>query len=54
MKEMNPVKSVTLEEEVIKKMAPIGIMDSTTFIETSYQPLPDKKIDCAAYFKCSS
>lgn len=53
MKEMNPLQSVTLEEEVINKMAPIGIMDTATFIETSYQPLPDKTVDCAAYYKCS-
>ena len=53
LQEMNPVQKFTLEEEVVKKMAPIGeTADATMFIETSYVPLPDKNVDCAAYYSC--
>lgn len=48
IKQMNPVKKVTLEEEVIHVMAPLGKNDPATFIETSYQTLPDKKLDNVA------
>jgi hypothetical protein len=48
IKQMNPVKKVTLEEEVIQVMAPLGTNDPATFIETSYQTLPDKKLDNVA------
>ena len=48
IKQMNPVKKVTLEEEVIHVMAPLGKNDTATFIETSYQTLPDKKLDNVA------
>lgn len=44
--EMNPkLPKVTLEEEVIGDMAPVGKTDSSTFIETSYQNLPDRYIN---------
>jgi len=48
IKQMNPVKKVTLEEEVIHAMAPLGKNDTATFIDTSYQTLPDKKLDNVA------
>lgn len=48
IKQMNPVKKVTLEEEVIQVMAPIGKNDTATFVETSYATLPDKKLDNVA------
>jgi len=48
IKQMNPVKKVTLEEEVIQTMAPIGKNDTATFVETSYATLPDKKLDNVA------
>lgn len=48
IKQMNPVKKVTLEEEVVQVMAPLGTNDTSTFIETSYQTLPDKKLDNVA------
>lgn len=48
IKQMNPVKKVTLEEEVIQVMAPLGTNDPATFVETSYQTLPDKKLDNVA------
>lgn len=41
MLELNPVKVETLEEEIIYKMAPIGVSDSSTYIETSYKPIAD-------------
>ena len=41
MLEMNQVKVETLEEEMIYKMAPIGVSDSSTYIETSYKPIAD-------------
>lgn len=45
IKEMNPKPKVTLEEEVIDEMAPIGTNDSSTFTETSYQNLPDRYLN---------
>jgi hypothetical protein len=48
IKQMNPVKKVTLEEEVIQHMAPLGKNDTATFVETSYATLPDKKLDNVA------
>jgi hypothetical protein len=45
IKEMNPEIKVTLEEEVIGDMAPVGKNDSSTFTETSYQNLPDRYLN---------
>ena len=45
IKEMNPEIKVTLEEEVIGEMAPVGKNDSNTFTETSYQNLPDRYLN---------
>jgi hypothetical protein len=45
IKEMNPEIKVTLEEEVIGEMAPVGKNDSSTFTETSYQNLPDRYLN---------
>ena len=51
MKEMNPPTHVlTLEEEVVKEMAPIGKSDPSTYIDTSYKPIADKLIDGVALF----
>ena len=48
MKEMNPpTHVVSLEEEIIHQMAPIGKSDPTTYIDTSYKPIADKVIDGA-------
>ena len=45
MKEMNPpTHVVSLEEEVITQMAPIGKSDPSTYIDTSYKPIADKVI----------
>ena len=46
MKEMNPPTQVmSLEEEIIREMAPIGKSDPTTYMDTSYKPIADKVID---------
>lgn len=42
LKAMNPVKSATLEEEVIAVRAPIGRSEQPVFIETSFHPVADK------------
>ena len=51
MKEMNPPTHVlTLEEEIVKEMAPLGKSDPSTYIDTSYKPIADKLIDGVALF----
>ena len=51
MKEMNPPTNVlTLEEEIVREMAPIGKSDPSTYIDTSYKPIADKLIDGTALF----
>ena len=51
MKEMNPpIHVLTLEEEIVKQMAPIGKSDPSTYIDTSYKPIADKLIDGVALF----
>jgi len=45
IKEMNPEIKLTLEEEVIGEMAPVGKNDSSNFMETSYQNLPDRYLN---------
>ena len=51
MKEMNPPTHIlTLEEEIVKQMAPIGKSDPSTYIDTSYKPIADKLIDGVALF----
>ena len=48
MKEMNPpTHVVSLEEEIIHQMAPIGKSDPTTYIDTSYKPIADKLMEGA-------
>lgn len=51
MKEMNPPTNVlTLEEEIVKEMAPIGKSDPSTYIDTSYKPIADKLMEGTALF----
>jgi len=51
MKEMNPPTHVlTLEEEIVKEMAPLGKSDPSTYIDTSYKPIADKLMDGVALF----
>ena len=42
MKNMNPAPYVSLEEEVVAKMAPIGIGSSIDFKASTYKPVTDK------------
>lgn len=41
MKAMNPPQVDTLEEKVIKKMAPIGHSDPSTYLMSSYKPVAE-------------
>jgi len=41
LKEMNPPKPPTLEEEVVDKMAPIGHSDPASFVDTEFKPIAD-------------
>jgi len=36
---MNPKKEVTLEEEVVDHMAPLGKSDLKTYMKTSFNPV---------------
>ena len=42
LQNMNPVKSATLEEEVIAKEAPVGVSQLPVGMETSFHPANDK------------
>jgi hypothetical protein len=42
MVQMNPPKLETLEEEVVSQMAPIGVSETSMYIDTSYKPIADK------------
>ena len=42
MEHMNPPRSLTLEEQMVSQMAPIGKSEPMTFIDTSYKPVQDK------------
>lgn len=41
MKKMNPVKTVSLEEEVVNEMAPIGKSDVSVFTTSTYKPVAE-------------
>jgi hypothetical protein len=42
LKAMNPVGSVTLEEEVISLRAPVAGVEPTAFVQTTFHPVADK------------
>jgi len=42
MKAMNPVKTETLEEEVVNKMAPVGHSDISVYTESTFKPVAEK------------
>lgn len=42
MKAMNPVKSESLEEEVINKMAPVGHSDISVYTASTFKPVAEK------------
>jgi hypothetical protein len=41
LKQMNPKKSSSLEEDVVSKMAPIGHSDQSVFTDTSFKPVAE-------------
>ena len=41
LKEMNPPRAETLEEQLIQKMAPIGYSDPSIFTSSSFKPVAD-------------
>lgn len=41
MKQMNPVKTTSLEEEVVEQMAPIGKSDISVFIASTFKPVAE-------------
>jgi len=49
MKQMNPSKSETLEEEVIFQMAPIGVSESGVYVDTTFKPVADKVKEGSMY-----
>jgi len=41
MKKMNPVKTTSLEEEVVNEMAPVGKSDASVFTTSTYKPVAE-------------
>jgi hypothetical protein len=41
MKKMNPVKTVSLEEEVVEQLAPIGKSDLSVFTASTFKPVAE-------------
>lgn len=41
MKKMNPVKTTSLEEEVVEQMAPIGKSDMSVFTASTFKPVAE-------------
>ena len=41
MKKMNPVKTTSLEEEVVNEMAPVGKSDISIFTTSTYKPVAE-------------
>lgn len=41
MKKMNPVKTTSLEEEVVEQMAPIGKSDISVFTASTFKPVAE-------------
>jgi hypothetical protein len=41
MKQMNPAKTTSLEEEVVEQMAPIGKSDISVFTASTFKPVAD-------------
>jgi hypothetical protein len=44
MKQMNPPKAATLEEEIVEKMAPVGKSDASVYVNSSYKPTAEKLV----------
>jgi hypothetical protein len=42
LKAMNPTKQITLEEEIIKVRAPVGVSEQATYVNSAFKPVADK------------
>jgi hypothetical protein len=42
LKAMNPRKQMTLEEEIVKIRAPVGVSEQSAYINSAYKPVADK------------
>lgn len=49
MKEMNPPKKSSLEEEVVEKMAPIGHSDISVYTNSSFKPIAENVGTASVY-----
>lgn len=41
LQEMNPVKSASLEEVIVNKMAPVGHSDPSTYVNSAFKPVSE-------------
>ena len=41
LQKMNPVKSTSLEEDMVDKMAPVGYSDPATYINSEFKPVSE-------------
>lgn len=49
MTEMNPVKSETLEEEVVEQMAPVGKSNVSEYVSTGFSPIAENVKGASVY-----
>jgi hypothetical protein len=49
MKEMNPIKSETLEEEVVEHMAPVGKSNVSEYMATGFSPIAENVNGASVY-----
>jgi len=47
MAAMNPPKEVTVEEEVISQMAPVGVSAPISYVMTSFKPVAESTNNAA-------
>ena len=41
LQQMNPVKSASLEEDVVEKMAPVGHSDQSSYVNSTFKPVSE-------------
>jgi hypothetical protein len=49
LKEMNPPRPETLEEEMVQNLAPIGYSDPSIFVGSTFKPLAEKINNASMY-----
>ena len=49
MKNMNPVKKETLEEEIVEKMAPVGKSEMLSYVTSSFSPVAEEVNGASVY-----